>query len=76
MNIFGALPTSLLQMVFESNSGMQTGFTALLGSKNVYQLNGNSIVSIHPLIGTTFNTVGKDTGNGQYVCLFMQSLAC
>lgn len=66
MNFFRVLPSKALKYAFEANPGLQSGFTALLGSTKEYSLNGNPVLSIHPLIGTAFDNVGKEGGNHCY----------
>ena len=59
MKFFQILPTKALKYIFELNPGMQTVFTALLGATNEYSLNGNRVLSIHPIHGTSFENFGK-----------------
>ena len=59
MNLLQILPSKALKYIHGANPGMQTGFTALLGSMNEYSLNGNPVLSIHPIFGTTYENIGK-----------------
>jgi hypothetical protein len=58
-NIFSLLPTAVLKSALESDPGLQLGFAALLGAKEAYKLDGKPVLSIHPLLGPSFSTMGK-----------------